>query len=127
MRARKPDFLSISRLKCQTAFDSLRQSKSRWVAPSMVVQTSPDSDLAGRIGLGVSASKRTAPRAVDRNRMRRRLKAAALVVLPELAIPGQNYLVSARAGAATRKMEEIEADLRWCLRKLSAADPGKTP
>ena len=121
MHASKSSFACISRLTNQAAFDSLRGSALRWVSPSMVVQVTPA--RAGGVALCVSASKRTAPRAVDRNRMRRRLKAAALAVLPGLAVPGYAYMLSARAGARTRTMKEIEADLGWCLRKLAVPKP----
>ena len=73
MKASKAQIKTINRLSAQAVFDSLRQTKDvRWVATGLIVQVQPrPADLPGAYGLCVSASKKTAPRAVDRNRIRR--------------------------------------------------------
>ena len=104
MKASKAQIKTINRLSAQAVFDSLRQTKDvRWVATGLIVQVQPrPADLPGAYGLCVSASKKTAPRAVDRNRIRRRLKAIAVEVLPLVAKPGLNYMITGRAQAAVR-------------------------
>lgn len=119
MKATKSQIQSINRLSSQAVFDSLRATKDlRWVATGFVVQALPGGS-AGEYGLCVSASKRMASRAVDRNRMRRRLGAIALDVIPRLAKPGMNYMISARSVALTRTSADLERDLCWCLKKLN--------
>lgn len=121
MKASKDKIKTISRLSAQAVFDSLRQTKElRWVATGLVVQAlpRPESD-PGPYGLCISASKKTAARATDRNRMRRRLKAVVLDVLPIAARPGMNYLISCRQQTKTRSVADLENDLRWCLKKMN--------
>ena len=119
MKARKATLSDISRLNAQAAFDSLRKSKTRWVAQGLVVQVLPRSrpDLSP-CGLCISASKKTAPLAVDRNRVRRRLKAIALSVIPVRAKANFDYMISARHQTDARTPQELESDLVWCLKKL---------
>jgi ribonuclease P protein component len=119
MKALKGTFSDISRLNAQAAFDSLRKSKTRWVAQGLVVQVLPRSrpDLSS-YGLCISASKKTAPLAVDRNRVRRRLKAIALSVIPTRAKADFDYMISARHQTDARSPAELESDLVWCLKKL---------
>ncbi len=119
MKALKTSFSAISRLNAQAAFDSLRKSKTRWVAQGLVVQVLPRSrpDLSS-YGLCISASKKTAPLAVDRNRVRRRLKAIALSVIPTRAKADFDYMISARYQTDKRSPQELESDLVWCLKKL---------
>lgn len=125
MKVSKSQIKTISRLSSQAVFDCLRQTKDlRWVSPSLVVQAQPR--LPGEIpyGLCISTSKKTARRAVDRNRMRRRLKAIAQDVLPRLAKPGMDYMISCRAPVLTLKPEALEKDLGWCLKKMGLLKDG---
>lgn len=52
-------------------------------------------DAAGPIGLGFTASKKVGS-AVIRNRARRRLREAARKLVPELGLPGVDYVLVAR-------------------------------
>lgn len=129
MKASKRQLQSISRLSSQAVFDCLRKTRDlRWVAPSLIVQattmqagTQPSAAEGGDApyGLCISASKKTAKRAVDRNRMRRRLKAVAQETLPRLAKPGLNYMITCRQPALTAPVADLEKDLRWCLKKMN--------
>lgn len=78
----------------------------------------------GGYGLCISASRKVAPLAVDRNRMRRRLKAVAVSVLPDLARDGMNYMITVRRETLTRPAADLEQDLRWCLKKLNLLKDG---
>ena len=70
---------------------------------------------AGRAGDGTPRLGFTATRkiggSVERNRARRRLKAAAQAIGPRLAKPGHDYVLVARAGTAARKWPLLLADL----------------
>ncbi len=73
----------------------------------------PESDpprVAYAVGRGVGG-------AVVRNRVRRRLRAAARTHAAEL-LPGRAYLVSARPDAATRSYAELSEALREALGAL---------
>lgn len=123
MQASKEQTKSISRLGPQAAFDVLRKSRDkRWTAEGLVLQALPRFESKHRTdepyGLCVSASKKTARRAHDRNRMKRRLKAAACEIIPVHAMPDMDYMVSARYGTNKRDFELLKKDLLWCLKKL---------
>jgi ribonuclease P protein component len=112
---------SISRLSKQAAFDVLRKNGKRWVAKGMtllVVET--DDETAPPYTLAVTASKKTAKKAVIRNIMRRRLKAAAMDVLSgQVYSPKKLHLmILARHDTASRPYEDLKGDIRWCLKKL---------
>jgi hypothetical protein len=51
--------------------------------------------------------------------MRRRMKAIAADVMPRLAKPGLNYMISCRQSVLTRPVADLEKDLGWCLKKLN--------
>ena len=85
--------------------------------------------------LGITVSRKVG-KAVDRNRARRRLRAAARSVLPALAAPGTDYVLIGRRATLTRPFPALLSDLEAALRKLGttrdaaaptsgAADPGK--
>lgn len=120
MKASKSQLQTISRLSSQAVFDCLRQTKDlRWVSTSFVLQVAPQPVPASPYALCISASKKAAPLAVDRNRMRRRMKAVAADVMPRLAKPGLNYMISCRQSVLTRPVADLEKDLGWCLKKLN--------
>ena len=115
--------INLSRLTSQAAFDFLRkqrESSARWTAKSLSLQIAEFEFLKAsqKSAYGVSVSKKTAKRAVDRNRMKRRLREAAKIVLQQKAKTGTAYLLSGRAEALTRNFSDLQQDLRWCLEKL---------
>jgi ribonuclease P protein component len=119
MNVLKSQIKTISRLSSQAVFDCLRQTKDlRWVSPSLVVQAKTRTEAEPAYGVCISTSKRTAPHAVDRNRMRRRLKPIVVDVLPRLAKPGMDYMISCRAPVLTLTPAALEKDLCWCLKKM---------
>ena len=123
MQASKEQISTVSRLGPQAAFDVLRKSKAkRWTAEGLVVQALPRFETkipkTEPYGLCISCSKKTAKRAHDRNRIKRRLKAAACEILPTHAVEKMDYMISGRYGTAERDFELLKKDLIWCLKKL---------
>ncbi|PZP57462.1 MAG: ribonuclease P protein component [Micavibrio aeruginosavorus] len=123
MQASKEQMNNISRLGPQAAFDVLRKSREkRWTAEGLVLQALPRFENKRKgpepYGLCISCSKKTAKRAHDRNRIKRRLKAAACEVLPSQAVENMDYMVTGRFGTADRDFEQLKRDLIWCLKKL---------
>lgn len=66
---------------------------------------------------GITASRRVG-NAVARNRVRRRLRAAAESVLPKRAKPGYDYVLIGRAATLQRPWLALLADLTEALRRL---------
>ena len=130
MFATKKQINAISRLKSQAAFDLLRKTKTRWVAEGMAVQViehfhndKKRASPATSPAFCVIASKKTAKQGVDRNRMRRRLRAVALEILPSYAQLDKDYMIIARTKTGTRDFAALQQDLIWCLKKLDLLRP----
>lgn len=80
----------------------------------------PAEDLeAGEIRFGFTVTKKLG-KAVRRNRIRRRLRAAAALILPAQAAPGYDYVLIARPDAATRPFPLLLDDLKRGLLRLGA-------
>lgn len=112
------------RLKKRREF--LAAAKARKQAMSaMVVQArrrAPDEGLDG-VRVGFTASKKVGG-AVQRNRAKRRLRAAADAVLPERGRDGWDYVLIARADAtAAKPFEQLLRELAEAIDRLHA--PGR--
>jgi ribonuclease P protein component len=64
---------------------------------------------------------------VQRNRARRRLRAAVEQVMPAHAAPGHDYVVIARAGTLTRDFPALIGDLENALKRLGTYRDGGAP
>ena len=104
---RRPEFLRVA------------ASRRRWAAPGLVLQVaeSPSSEPQSPFRLGFTASRKVGG-AVQRNRARRRLKAAAAAVMPAHAAHGRDYVLVARAETVTRPYAGLLGDLETALRRL---------
>jgi ribonuclease P protein component len=117
MRATSKDISHLSRLKEQAAFDLLRKSKIRWVAKGFAIQAIPTTG-SGQ-SFCIITSKKTAKLAVDRNKMRRRLRAVAYEILPSSAHANMSYMIVARKESLILPMDDLRRDLKWCIKKLN--------
>jgi len=70
------------------------------------------------IRMGFTATKKIG-NAVVRNRAKRRLRAVARTLLPELGLPGYDYVLIARNTTPVRKWTELLDDTRKALITLS--------
>lgn len=119
---RRPEFLRVARGRCKK------------VMPGVVVQALPrDGTRAdeGEARLGITASRKVG-NAVQRNRVRRRLRAAAREILPVEGAAGMDYVVIGRKATLDRPYADLLRDLRTAVRKLNAriarhAAAGPTP
>ena len=111
----------LARLKRRTEFLYVAKGR-RWSTPGLVLQArshAADAALGPDARVGFTASRKVGI-AVERNRARRRLKAAADRVLPEHAAPGQDYVVVARSETVKRPFALLLGDLETALRRLGA-------
>ena len=56
--------------------------------------------------------------AVERNRVKRRLRAAAAEVFPSIGRAGTDYVVVGRAATLKRPFDALKADLEQAIRRL---------
>ena len=111
------------RLKQRREFLRVAGAGSKWVAPGLILQARRHSpaefgDEAGsgfRIGYTVS---RKVGGAVDRNRAKRRLRAAAGRVMPDHARGGNDFVLIGRRATLKRRFPALVGDLQTALRKL---------
>jgi ribonuclease P protein component len=70
--------------------------------------------------VGFTVTKQTG-NAVERNRIRRRLREAARAILPQTARPGFDYVLVARRSALTAPFDTMLADLERAMARVHAA------
>lgn len=93
--------------------------------PGLILQAAPSEagpEAAARIGF--TASKRVG-NAVRRNRARRRLKAAAALIMPTQAAPGRDYVAIAREATVDLPWLALVEDFRKALGRLGALVEGR--
>jgi ribonuclease P protein component len=117
----------LTRLKRRAEFVAVAATRQRWVTPAFVLQAGPrparGAPADAEIGVGFTASRRIG-KAVARNRARRRLAAAARIVLPGRARPGYNYVIVARPAGLTCPFDRLLADLGTAFTRVPRA-PGE--
>lgn len=102
---RRPEFLKVA----------ARGRKS--VMPGLILQACRRCGAADAARVGFTASKRVGG-AVERNRARRRLRAAVAAVMPQHARQGHDYVVIARTETLRRPFSALVRDLETALRRL---------
>jgi len=115
----------LGRLKRRQQFLTVAGAKRSWGMPGLVLQArahdqrqAPDAGEPA-IRIGFTASKKVGS-AVERNRARRRLRAAVAEILPREAAAGYDLVVIARQGTLKRDFAALKDDLRAALKRLGA-------
>jgi ribonuclease P protein component len=110
---------SWGRLTQRQEFLKVAASRRRWVAQGLILQVaeSPGPEPNAVFRLGFTASRKVGG-AVERNRARRRLKAAAAAVMTVHAARGMDYVLVARAETVRRPYAGLLADLERALKGL---------
>ncbi len=116
MFASKAQMKDLDRLKKRSDFLRVQKQGKKWVAKGLILQLADNG--TDRRRLGITVTKRLDKSAVARNRMKRRLRAAAYDILPVNAKKGVDYILIGRADTATRGYKDLQNDLKWCLGKL---------
>lgn len=123
------DAARLIRLKKRADFLRVQRSGRKWATPGMVLQIRPwtdrglandaKADLPMKIGVGFTTSKKVG-NAVQRNRARRRLRAAVDLVFPVSALPGHDFVVIGRQATLQRPWQKLVEDLKTALKRLDA-------
>ena len=109
----------LERLKRRSEFLRVAASRRKFVTPGLILQalSRPGESDGGAIRVGFTASRKVGI-AVERNRARRRLRAAVASVLPGLGKAGSDYVVIARAETVRRPYADLVNDLATALRRI---------
>lgn len=108
-----------ARLLKRSDFLRVAAMRRKWAAPGLIVQAAPNRDPGGAtaVRVGFTTSKKVGS-AVERNRARRRLRAAVAEVFPGLAEPGTDYVVIGRRETLIRPYSLLLQDLRTALKRV---------
>jgi ribonuclease P protein component len=114
----------VGRLKRRAEFLRVAGAGRKSVTPGLILQVAPHLDDATppegcALRVGFTASRKVGI-AVERNRARRRLRAAVQQVMALHAAPGRDYVLIARAGTAGRPFAALLGDLKAALRQAGA-------
>ncbi len=101
-------------LKKRADFLRARAAGRRWAAAGLVLQMRKRDD-DGPMQVGYTVSKKVG-NAVERNRVRRRLRAAVRESLEPR--PGRDYVVIGRRAALTRDWMALTGDLKIAARRV---------
>lgn len=122
----------IGRLKKRPDFLKVAAARTKWVTPGLILQARPRppqeqpvSGAAEDVRVGFTVSRKVG-QATERNRARRRLRAAAAEVLPRYARSGYDYVLIGRRATLDRAYDRLVDDLRTALSRVVAKQgPGK--
>lgn len=107
----------LARLKRRADFLRVAAVRSKWVTPGLILQMAPGTGPDDRINVGFTCSRKVGG-AVQRNRARRRLKAAADAILPEAASTSHDYVIIGRPETLTRPFDQLLDDLHTAVTRL---------
>ena len=100
--------------------DFLKAAKGRrWAMPGLVLQARRRDVNGGPMRVGFTATRKVGG-AVERNRVKRRLREAANAVAENRGREGFDYVLIARRGTLTRPFAKIINDLETALDKVHA-------
>jgi ribonuclease P protein component len=116
----------LPRLKQRPEFLRVAATGRKWVAPGLILQVRKRSIKEAntndaRIGFTVS---RKVGNSVKRNRVRRRLKAVAAVIMSKHAQGGTDFVVIGRKNTLKRSFAALIADMTMALKKLQTYREG---
>jgi len=113
--------MGLAHLKRRAEFLEVASKGRKWVTPGLILQVAarPATDLPSAPRVGFTASRKVGI-AVERNRARRRLRAASDRILPTHAAKGRDYVLVARMATVRRPFAALVGDLETALKRLDA-------
>ncbi|MDA8233073.1 MAG: ribonuclease P protein component [Magnetospirillum sp.] len=111
-----------TRLLKRSDFLRVAAARRKWAAPGLILQAAAANQAADgppTLRVGFTTSRKVG-NAVERNRARRRLRAAVAEVFPASAVPGLDYVVIGRRETLTRPYSLLLQDLRTALKRVRA-------
>jgi ribonuclease P protein component len=106
----------LENLKKRSEFLVVSKAGHKWGTPAFLV-LGYQRAIEGPPRFGITASRKIGG-AVERNRVKRRLRALLKEILPHKGHPGMDYVLIARKECLTRDFSLMKQDLEKALRKL---------
>ncbi|MBO7244910.1 MAG: ribonuclease P protein component [Alphaproteobacteria bacterium] len=104
------------RMKKRRMFLKATHNGKKFVAKNMILQVVAQNEVSGA-RLGFTVTKKLG-NAVQRNRIRRRLKEVARLVFKEYACDGFDYVIIARNSALDEDFAILKKDLKYLLKSF---------
>ena len=120
--------MRIGRLRRRSEFLRVARSGRNCPTKGLVLQArtcAADSrhvDRDADMWFGITVSRRVG-KSVERNRVRRRLRALARLMLPNVAAPYHDYVLIGRRATLTRPYAALLSDLEYALHRVNAYHP----
>ena len=123
MTAQNNKKTKIGRLKKRSDFlwvqEQSRKNEQKWVSKTAILQIAPNTDkYDDGVRYGLTVSKRVDKKAVNRNRIKRRLRAVLDDLLVDYVDQRLDIVVIGRPLTLRAPLEDIDKDIRWCLKRL---------
>lgn len=117
--------MTLVTLKKRSDYLAVAKTGSRAVAKGLVIQKGPklplcDEESLPDLRVGLTVTKKVG-NAVERNRVKRRLRTLIRDHMHTLAEPGYDYVVIGRRSALDRPYEALVKDMAYVCRKLKTA------
>ncbi len=103
-------------------FQAIRKSGQSWHTPNFILSRL---DQADNQRIGFILTKKVGG-AVQRNRIKRRLRVLAREILPKEALTG-DYVFVGFASCLDAEAETLKKDILWALKRLSCMRPPSQP
>ncbi len=118
--------MSFNTIKSRQDFLNVQKSSIKWISNHLIVQVLDNEHKSVRFGLTVS--RKTAANAVDRNKIKRRLREIIRKIMKNDDFPADYFehkdiVIVARPKACNAVFQEIEKDLLWSLNMIQKKWP----
>jgi len=114
--------LHIIPIKKRPEYLAVAATGVRKPMPGLVVQIKkPENEGDANIRVGLTVSRR-AGGAVERSRIKRRLREVIREIMPLAGLPGHSYVIIGRRAALERPFELLQNDLKMAVEALHKRD-----
>ncbi len=121
MQTCRADLGCLDRLIARTDYVRVQDNGTKWISPTVIILQTKRDDEKSQPRYGLTVTKRTSKRAVDRNRIKRRLRAAVSEALQNYT--GVDIVIMGRLPALTCPYPTLVKDIKWCLKRLNTSPP----
>jgi ribonuclease P protein component len=116
--------MRLARLKTRRDFLRVADTRARFAAPGLILQVrrhaTEELSVLPEMRVGFTVSRKVG-NAVVRNRVRRRLRAAADAVMSSRAKTGRDYVLIGRRESEERAFADLLADIETALMRTGSA------